>query len=119
MCTKAECILFIVSQRLGEKYILNIVTGCVQERRERQKKDELGLFKRYQMGSSCFGAAETNQTSIQGDVVRSLASLRGMGIQCCRELWCRSQMRLRCYVTVAVAVASLGTGNFHIQQVRP
>ena len=34
----------------------------------------------------------------------SLASLSELGIQCCRELWCRSQRRLGSQVAVAVAV---------------
>ena len=34
--------------------------------------------------------------------VRFLASLSGLRIQHCRKLWCRSQTRLRCHVTVAV-----------------
>ena len=37
--------------------------------------------------------------------VRSLASLSGLRILCCCELWCRLQMRLGSYVAVAVAVA--------------
>ena len=35
--------------------------------------------------------------------VRSLASLGGLRIWCCRELWCRSQMPLGSCVAVAVA----------------
>ena len=38
--------------------------------------------------------------------VRSLASLSGLRIPCCCELWCRSQMRLGS--DVAVAVANIG-----------
>ena len=38
--------------------------------------------------------------------VQSLASLSGSGIQHCYELWCRSQMRLRSCIVVAVAEAS-------------
>ena len=34
--------------------------------------------------------------------VRSLASLSGLRIPCCRELWCRSQTRLRSGVAMAV-----------------
>jgi len=56
--------------------------------------------------------------------VRSLASLSGLRIQCCRELWCRLQARLRSGIAVAVAVAvaggyssnstpSLGTSTCH------
>ena len=35
--------------------------------------------------------------------VRSLALLSGLGIPCCCELWCRSQMRLGSHIAVAVA----------------
>ena len=34
--------------------------------------------------------------------VRSLASISGLRIQCCRELWCRSQMQLGSGMAVAV-----------------
>ena len=34
--------------------------------------------------------------------VRSLASLSGFRIWCCRELWCRSQMQLRSCLAVTV-----------------
>uniref|UniRef100_A0A8D0Q4B3 Uncharacterized protein n=2 Tax=Sus scrofa TaxID=9823 RepID=A0A8D0Q4B3_PIG len=34
--------------------------------------------------------------------VRSLALLRGLRIQCCRELWCRLQMQLRSCIAVAL-----------------
>ena len=37
--------------------------------------------------------------------VGSLASLTGLRIRCCRELWCRSQMQLRSCIAVAVAQA--------------
>ena len=35
--------------------------------------------------------------------VRSLALLSGLRIQCCHELWCRSQTQLRSQVSVVVA----------------
>ena len=35
--------------------------------------------------------------------VQSLASLSGLGIQCCCELWYKSQTQLRSHVAVAVA----------------
>ena len=38
--------------------------------------------------------------------VRSLASLSGLRIHCCHELWCRSQTWLGSGVAVAVAQAS-------------
>ena len=34
--------------------------------------------------------------------VRSLASLSWLRIRCCCELWCRSHMRLRSHIAVAV-----------------
>ena len=39
--------------------------------------------------------------------VRALASLSGLTIRRCRELWCRSQMWLRSRVPVAVAAAPI------------
>ena len=47
-----------------------------------------------------------NLTNIHESWVRSLASLSGLGIQYCCELWCRLQMRLDC---VAVAVVQVGS----------
>lgn len=44
---KAHCILFIVSQRLGEKYTVDIVNLFVFERQK--VTDKLGLLKRYWM----------------------------------------------------------------------
>ena len=34
--------------------------------------------------------------------VQSLASLSGLRIQCCRELWCRLQTQLRSDIAVAM-----------------
>ena len=53
-------------------------------------------------GSSRCGSAVMNPTSIHEDRVRSLASLSGLRIWRCRELWCRSQMQLRFCIAVAV-----------------
>ena len=38
--------------------------------------------------------------------VRSLASLNGLRIQHCLELWCRLQMQFKCCIAVAVAYTS-------------
>ena len=53
------------------------------------------------VGSSRHGTVETNPTrnSLQ---VQSLASLSGLTIRRCLELWCRLQTRLRSFAAVAV-----------------
>ena len=43
--------------------------------------------------------------------VRSLASLRGLKIWCCCELWCRSQMRLESCIAVAVVQAGSSSSD--------
>ena len=45
-------------------------------------------------------------SSIHEDGVPSLASLCGLRIRRCRELWCRRQTRLRSHVAVALGWAS-------------
>ena len=45
----------------------------------------------------------TSLPSIMRTRVQSLASLSGLKIWSCHELWCRSQMRLGSHVVVAVA----------------
>ena len=44
--------------------------------------------------------------------VRSLASISGLRIQCCRELWCRSQTWLGSDVAVAVVEAHSYSSNW-------
>ena len=51
-------------------------------------------FKNSKYGSSRHGASEMNPTRNHEVWVWSLASLSGLRIFCCRELWCRLQMRL-------------------------
>ena len=46
------------------------------------------------------------QLGIMRMQVRSLASISGFRIRCCRELWCTLQMRLRSCIAVAVVQAS-------------
>ena len=55
--------------------------------------------------SSCCGTAKRNPTSNHELVVRSPASLSGLRIRCCHELWCRLQTRLGSCIAVAVAEA--------------
>ena len=54
------------------------------------------------------GSVATNPTSFHEDAGSSLASLSGLRIQRCRELWCRSQTRLRS----RGAVAALQAGGY-------
>ena len=61
--------------------------------------------KKFLLGSSRCGASETNPTVYMRMRVRSLASISGLRIQHCCELWCRSQMQLGSCVAVAMAVA--------------
>ena len=67
-------------------------------------------IKKKKRGSSRYGSAETNLTSM-GIQVRSLASFSGLRIQCCHNLWCTSQIQLRSCVAMAVAKASSCTSN--------
>ena len=53
---------------------------------------------------SCHGSAKTNLTSIHEDA-SSIPGLSGLRIQCCRDLWCRCQMRLGPGTAVAVGQA--------------
>ena len=69
------------------------------------------MWAKQPAGSSHPGAAETNPIRIHEDEVRSLASLSGLRIRHCCELWCRSQTKLRSYVAVAVAVVSSCSSN--------
>ena len=43
--------------------------------------------------------------------VRSLALLSGLRIQCCCELWCRSQVQLRSHVAAAIVQAGSCSSN--------
>ena len=45
--------------------------------------------------------------------VRSLASLSGLEIWCCRELWCRSKTQLSSHVAVAVVWAGSCSSDCH------
>ena len=57
-------------------------------------------------GSSHHGSVLTNLTrnhEVAGSIPGSLASLNGLRIRCCRELWCRLQMRLGSGIAVALA----------------
>ena len=53
--------------------------------------------------SSHHGIVEMNLTGNHKVAVRSLASLSGLRIWHCRELWCRLQTRLGSCMAVAVA----------------
>ena len=57
------------------------------------------------IGNSRCGAAKTNLTSIHEDVGLIPASLSGLVIWHCQEVWCKTQIRLRSHISVAVALA--------------
>ena len=67
---------------------------------------QLWKYKNIQRGSSHCGTAETNLSSIHEDVFWSLASLSGLGLWRCHELWCGSQTRLGSRVAVVQAGSS-------------
>ena len=77
-------------------------------------------------GSSSCGAAETNLTS-NHEVADSIPEFtQRVKIWHCRELWCRSQMRLGCGVFLwlwcrpaATAPIQPWPGNLHILRVWP
>ena len=54
-----------------------------------------------QLAKFCCGLAETNLTRSMRTPIRSLATLSELRVQHCRELWCRSQMRLGSHIAVA------------------
>ena len=62
-------------------------------------------------GSSCHSSVETNLTSIHEDGGSTLASLSGLKIWHCHELWCRSQMWFESGIAVAVVQASSCSSN--------
>ena len=70
---------------------------------DRSKREEGHRTKKFKPGSSHCVSVEVNLASIHEDQVRSLALLRGLRIQCCRELWCRLQTRLGSCAAVALA----------------
>lgn len=70
------------------------------------------------------GSTVTNTASFHEDAGSILASLTGLRIQHCCELWCRSQMYLGSSVAVDVASASSSDwtqnpGNLHMWQDQP
>ena len=64
----------------------------------------------YQEFPLWFSGLRTQPVSMRMQV-RSLASLSGLRIRHCRELWCRSQRRLRSHVAVAVVQAGSCSSN--------
>ena len=63
-------------------------------------------------GSSRRGSVQTNLTSIHEDAGSNPASLSGLRIQHCCELWCRSQMQRGSHIAVAVAQAGGYSSNW-------
>ena len=86
------CLSQCLAQRSPRKLVLN------ESNYNRKKK-----INNRRRGTSHCGLAEMNLTRIRSLRVRSLASLSGLRIWHCRELWCRSKMRPGSGVAVAVA----------------
>ena len=61
--------------------------------------------------SSCCDSAETTRLISMRMQVRPMASLSGLGIRCCHQLWYRSQMQLGSGVAVAVVQAGSCISN--------
>ena len=55
--------------------------------------------------------AQQKQTVFMRMWVRTLASLSGLRIRCCHELWCGSEMQLGSGIAVAVVQASSSSSN--------
>ena len=76
------------------EYIIMEITKSEQQKEKQTLKDECGI------------PIVAQQKQIQLGTMRlwvlSLASLSGLRIRHCRELWCRSQMWLRSLVAVAL-----------------
>ena len=73
--------------------------------KKKKKKKKEGAFATNKESVGVPVVAQQKQiwlTSMRTQV-RSLASLSGLRIQCCHELWCSSQMWLRSGMAVAVA----------------
>ena len=67
-------------------------------------QDLLFSLKLFPLGVPVMAQQLTNLISLRMRV-RSLASLSGLRIQCCCELWCRLQMQLGCHAAVALVKA--------------
>ena len=67
--------------------------------------EDISLLKLYIEGTPIVVQRKRIQLGIMRLRVRSLALLRGLRIQRCHELGCRSQMQLRSGVAVALAEA--------------
>ena len=95
---------------------------CTCSKHSRFPTNQQPHKKHTRIGAPAAAPWVKNPTSIHEDSVQSLASLSGLRIRCCRELWCRSQTRLRFHATLAVVQAgscrsnwtpSLGTSVCH------
>ena len=66
------------------------------------EKIKIIINKILKVGVPVMGQQKRIQQGTMRLQVRSLASLSGLRIWCCRELWCRSQTWLGSHIAVAV-----------------
>ena len=85
----------------------------------------VSAFLKFFLGSSHCGSEITYLTSFHEDQVWSLASISGLRIQCCHELWCSFQTQLRSGVSwlwhrpMAVAPIQTLAWDFRMLHMQP
>ena len=68
----------------------------------REYQPEIEIVFKKKRGRSFYGSAVMNLTISMRTWVQSLASLSGLRIWCCHELWCKLQTQLGSCIAVAV-----------------
>ena len=102
VCRRSLIYPLFLDQQLSSFLIIKWATLVSHQIRHEATTEDHSLtdFHIYPHQSSCCGSAVTNSASIHED--SGSIPLSGLRIQRCRELYCRSQMRLRSDAAVAV-----------------
>ena len=96
-----ETFFLLNQQRLSLKHLVCLTTVHGNKTQFQSCYSNTKIKNKLQGSSQC-GSVETNLVSMKM-WVQSLASLSGLGIQCCHELWCRLQTQLEPRIAVAVS----------------